>query len=1122
MRVLFSTCSATHYMAPPRLSDEQVNCGPFLPDREIGGRVLSLATAKGEYDLGAVAARLPDEQKPDVVVCLVDASWFNVPRNLAAFSCPKVLLIADTHHMHQPITTMFAYARSQPFDRHVFLYSRHHLEFFRHAGFKNLFWLPALTFPHDDTTVRRARAETREPCIALIGQAGNLHARRLELAGALAARDLPLHFREASQREALGLYGRSLIGFNASANADLNLRVFEVMASGALLLTDRLSAESGAGQLWTEGRELVTYRDAAELTERAAHYLAHPDEARAIGAAGARWFDEHFTEAHRRAAFRDLAFDGREAPAFALPRPTAPFFRGPAERFAAATIAYEQVQLWHSRQESVRVLTDAGVPGDFARLCATLPRVTVEPATPGAEGDLFVTSVAVATKLANLPAPRLWCWDATTAQVPALTARFAASGLAQPRKGIALFGLPAAEAESCTEPRVLEARRALLSADLAKALELARTLLKEQPQCGDAYVVMAELALEAGNTDLFAKMIARALQLVPAEPRLHLLRLAARQPASRQTAAERLLSVALRHLSGADHANATHIARRAQKLDPRLAAAHHWVGRLALLEAAALRDFAHWRATGHGLRALRQSAALAPTRPEYRFELGLALRQAGLFAEAAASFVQTLELDPENAIALFCLGEAHFRAGDYDRAAEAFAQGLALAPADRHLLRWLGHARKRQGRPAEAYALYHRAADPAAAPPALAGPRGRRRVLFLVQHGPSWSCTESVHAAFAADPKWEATIVALPYAHPFYNGAQDDANEIFGFLEQRRIPHVRWDNFRLAPGCADVIFVQNPYDVTRPEGWRVPDLLRHGARLAYVPYGLEIVGGERANGLVMDMPLQQLAWMVFARSERQKRAYAEHCLSGAAHVVVTGHTKFDALREQLPRADTTALTRFAAGRTLIAWNPHFDIQLNGTRFGAGISTFLRWHEFLLEEFARRPGLALVLRPHPLFVATLEERGVMAQGQIQAYFERCTASGRVFIDREASCLPLFAAAAAMLSDASSFVFEFAATGKPLLYLHNPHGPPLNSDGDFVHRHLYTAERESEIRDFLDLVEAGRDPRAEARRAAFPDYIHQPPGGVGLAVKRAVDAQLACEGVLPGAESERIAV
>ena len=80
MRLLFATGSPARYMLPPQLGDEQVNCGPdWADDIASDGRVRSLSTPTGEYDLAKLAARLPSGQQPDAVVCLVDASWRNLP-----------------------------------------------------------------------------------------------------------------------------------------------------------------------------------------------------------------------------------------------------------------------------------------------------------------------------------------------------------------------------------------------------------------------------------------------------------------------------------------------------------------------------------------------------------------------------------------------------------------------------------------------------------------------------------------------------------------------------------------------------------------------------------------------------------------------------------------------------------------------------------------------------------------------------------------------------------------------------------------------------------------------------------------------------------------------------------
>ncbi len=41
---------------------------------------------------------------------------------------------------------------------------------------------------------------------------------------------------------------------------------------------------------------------------------------------------------------------------------------------------------------------------------------------------------------------------------------------------------------------------------------------------------------------------------------------------------------------------------------------------------------------------------------------------------------------------------------------------------------------------------------------------------------------------------------------------------IFDFLALEKIPYVRWDQFSLLKQAADLVFLQNPYDSTRPDG----------------------------------------------------------------------------------------------------------------------------------------------------------------------------------------------------------------------------------------------------------------------------------------------------------------
>jgi hypothetical protein len=76
----------------------------------------------------------------------------------------------------------------------------------------------------------------------------------------------------------------------AGDNAN-NLRLYEATGVGALLVTD---AKRNLGELFEQGREVVTYENGDELVERVRYYLEHDDERQAIARAGqARTLREH-------------------------------------------------------------------------------------------------------------------------------------------------------------------------------------------------------------------------------------------------------------------------------------------------------------------------------------------------------------------------------------------------------------------------------------------------------------------------------------------------------------------------------------------------------------------------------------------------------------------------------------------------------------------------------------------------------------------------------------------------------------------------------------------------------------------------------------------------------------
>lgn len=426
MRVLLATASPAAYMAPPLLGSEMVVCGPDWADEKTpSGKWRSLRTPVGEYKLSAIASKLPADQKPDVVVCLVDASWRNLPRDLRAFNCPRVLLVADTHHLSSPILGMLRYMTSEPFTRIVFLYDRHHVGLFRSAGVKNLFWFPGLTFPHTDAVVKTSRAAARANEVRFVGQASRFHPRRSRLLSALNAGNIPVVAKQLPQAESLGFYGAGSIGFNASLNGDLNLRVFEILASGSALLTDELAPASGLSSLLSHG-EATTYRSADELVEKAAQLLGNPEATSDLGRRGAAWFDAHLGEDVRRRAFASLVVDGKAPDVFAFPTNESNriYFPGNSSRLLQTVLVYENVQERHRTGESVSIALSSSVSDDVAEIFSTLPRIHVARVAANKTTELTIASKADANPSRD-DVRQVWLSDAATADLDALDRRLA-------------------------------------------------------------------------------------------------------------------------------------------------------------------------------------------------------------------------------------------------------------------------------------------------------------------------------------------------------------------------------------------------------------------------------------------------------------------------------------------------------------------------------------------------------------------------------------------------------------------------------------------------------------------------------------------------------------------------
>ncbi len=98
-------------------------------------------------------------------------------------------------------------------------------------------------------------------------------------------------FEDAAKR-----FSESRVVFNISIKDDINMRVFETLSTGSFLVTNWLPT---LGDLFEDGKHLVTYKTLDEMVDKVKYYLDHDDEREKIAKNGYEEFISKHTYKHR-------------------------------------------------------------------------------------------------------------------------------------------------------------------------------------------------------------------------------------------------------------------------------------------------------------------------------------------------------------------------------------------------------------------------------------------------------------------------------------------------------------------------------------------------------------------------------------------------------------------------------------------------------------------------------------------------------------------------------------------------------------------------------------------------------------------------------------------------------
>lgn len=209
---------------------------------------------------------LSGAQKEDVFLYIESGrSYF--PKNIEKLPLLTACYLIDVHidlHIRIEIAKFFDV---------VFVAQKDYVEDFRARGIKNVWWIPCGCEP---TVYQRLKLPLTYE-IGFVGHVLDDMVQRKRLLSLLSQRYHVNDYRRFySPSETSAVYNSSKIIFNCSAKGDLNMRIFEAMSCGRLLLTDSIA--NGLEELFQNGRHLAVYHDETELLKLVDYYLAREDE----------------------------------------------------------------------------------------------------------------------------------------------------------------------------------------------------------------------------------------------------------------------------------------------------------------------------------------------------------------------------------------------------------------------------------------------------------------------------------------------------------------------------------------------------------------------------------------------------------------------------------------------------------------------------------------------------------------------------------------------------------------------------------------------------------------------------------------------------------------------------
>ena len=376
----------------------------------------------------------------------------------------------------------------------------------------------------------------------------------------------------------------------------------------------------------------------------------------------------------------------------------------------------------------------------------------------------------------------------------------------------------------------------------------------------------------------------------------------------------------------------------------------------------------------------------------------------------------------------------------------------------------------------------------------ISGPESKISIVFMPYKSSMWDSLESIWIAASTDANCNAKVVPIPY----YDRNPDRSLGTLHYEGEDLpdyVPVVHYDDYDLAEQRPDIAYIHNPYDeynlVTSVDPrYYSSQLKKHAGTLVYVPY---FISGAYANIQVFAQKhlTNSVSFVdkIIVQSNLHKQLYME-CGINERKLLALGSPKLDVIAN-LSRDNANIpieWTKKLVGKKSIVLNSSIGALLNDPNY------FIKLKRRISIILSYRD-LVLIWRPHPLLEATITSMKPSWHNEYQEMIRMIENADNGILDKAASTAPATIVSDAMISDISSWVRQYIATGKPVLMLNGRSEMKNERICVFDHFSCYFYYDGYSIEDFCGMLIQGTDPNKESRLSDLRNSVLNLDGSCG---------------------------